>query len=109
MRKYGRMFGLTIMIFLFALSASLTFAQGTVKGETAKAVAQSAAKININKATVEQLTELKGVGESYAKKIVEYREKNGPFKKIEDIKEVKGIGDKLFEKIKDQIIIEPAK
>jgi competence protein ComEA len=109
MRKYGRMFGLTIIIIMFALSASLTFAQGTAKSEAAKADVQSAAKININKATVEQFTELKGVGESYAKKIVEYREKNGPFKKIEDIKEVKGIGDKLFEKIKDQITVEPSK
>jgi len=94
---------------MFALSASLSFAQGTAKGEAAKAAVQSVAKININKATVEQLTELKGIGESYAKKIVEYRDKNGPFKKIEDIKEVKGIGDKLFEKIKDQITVEPAK
>lgn len=105
MRNYGRMFVLAIMIFVFALSASLVFAEGSAKGEAPKAAAQVAAKININKATVEQLTELQGIGESYAKKIVEYREKNGPFKKIEDIKEVQGIGDKLFEKIKDQITI----
>ena len=104
MGKCVRTFGLTIVIILFALSASLSFAEGTAKGDTAKAV-QGAAKININKATVEQFMEIKGIGESYAKKIVEYRDKNGPFKKLEDIKEVKGIGDKLFEKIKDQLTI----
>jgi competence protein ComEA len=105
MRKCGRIFGLAIIIFVFALSASLTSAEVSAKGEAPKASAQVTAKVNINKATVEQLTELKGIGESYAKKIVEYRDKNGPFKKIEDITAVQGIGDKLFEKIKDQITI----
>jgi competence protein ComEA len=104
MRKCG-MFVLAVMIFVFGLSTSLTFAEGSSKGENPKASIQSISKVNINKATVDQLTELKGIGESYAKKIVEYRDKNGPFKKIEDITAVQGIGDKLFEKIKDQITI----
>jgi competence protein ComEA len=105
MSNCGRMFVLAIMIFIFAISASFSFAEGNTKGEPPKTVVQSVSKININKATVDQLKELTGIGDSYAKGIVEYREKNGPFKKIEDIKEVKGIGDKLFEKIKDQITI----
>ena len=60
-------------------------------------------KININTATVEQLTALPGVGESKAKSIVEYRNTNGNFNTIEDIKNVTGIGDSLFAKIKDYI------
>ena len=60
-------------------------------------------KININTATVEQLTALPGVGESKAKSIVEYRNTNGNFNIIEDIKNVTGIGDSLFAKIKDYI------
>ena len=63
-------------------------------------------KININTATVEELSEnLSGVGESIAKRIVEYREHNGEFTNIEDIKNVSGIGDKMFETIKDLICV----
>lgn len=60
--------------------------------------------ININKASVEELTKLPGIGEKTAKKIVEYRQKYGGFKKIEDIMKIERIGPKLFEKIQDYII-----
>ena len=63
-------------------------------------------KININTATVEELSEnLSGIGETIAKRIVEYREHNGEFTNIEDIKNVSGIGDKMFESIKDHICV----
>ena len=62
-------------------------------------------KININKASIEDLMKLTGVGESKAKAIVSYREENGEFSSIEDIKNVSGIGESLFEKIKDSITI----
>ncbi|MBN2061609.1 MAG: helix-hairpin-helix domain-containing protein [Deltaproteobacteria bacterium] len=62
-------------------------------------------KIDLNKATVEELLSLKGIGQAYAERIVDYREKNGPFKNIDDILMVKGIGEKTFEAIKDQLII----
>ena len=62
-------------------------------------------KININTATVEQLMQLKRVGESYAQKIVAYRENMGPFKTPEDIMNVKGIGEKTWEANKDRIVI----
>lgn len=61
--------------------------------------------VNINSAGKEQLMTLNGVGESKAKAIIEYREKNGEYQIIEDIKNVPGIGDSLFEKIKDQITV----
>ena len=62
-------------------------------------------KISINKATKEELMNLNGIGESRAIDIINYRNANGLFKNIEDLKQVSGIGDKLFEKIKDQITI----
>jgi competence protein ComEA len=55
-------------------------------------------KININTATVEQLTQLKGIGASHAAGIIAYREKNGPFQKPEDLMQVPRIGRKTFEK-----------
>lgn len=63
-------------------------------------------KININTAGVYELMTLDGIGEGYAKKIIEYREKNGAFLNIEQIKNVSGIGTKQFEKIKDYITVQ---
>lgn len=62
-------------------------------------------KVNINKASVSELTKLKKVGQTYAERIVEYREKNGPFKKPEDIMNVKGIGIKVYEANKNIIVV----
>lgn len=63
-------------------------------------------KININTANSEELQKISGIGPSKAEAIIEYREQNGLFKKIEDITNVTGIGDKTFEKLKDSITIE---
>ena len=56
--------------------------------------------VNINTATTEELQTINGIGEGKAKSIIEYREKFGKFKNIEDIKNVEGIGEKLYETIK---------
>ena len=68
--------------------------------------AQETKKININKASVQTLVKLKNVGPAIAKRIIEFREKNGPFEKPEDIVKVKGIGPKIFELNKDLISVE---
>lgn len=62
-------------------------------------------KININKATQTELETIPGVGPSTALKILDYREKNGKFSSIEDIKNVSGIGDAKYEKMKDYITV----
>lgn len=62
-------------------------------------------KININTATQTELEEITGIGPSLAQKIIEYRESNGKFKDIEELKNVSGIGDKKFESMKSQITI----
>ena len=61
--------------------------------------------ININKADLEELQELDGIGEALAENIIAYRENNGKFKNIEDIKNVSEIGDRKNKKIKDSIKI----
>jgi competence protein ComEA len=72
-------------------------------------VAGEVKKININTASVEELTQLKGIGPNYAVKIVAFRDKNGPFKIPEDLIQVPGIGRKTFEKIKDLIVVQVPK
>lgn len=62
-------------------------------------------KININTAGLEELDKITGVGPVIAQRIIDYRNSNGPFQKIEDIKEVKGIGDVTFEKMRNEITI----
>ena len=68
--------------------------------------AGDAAKININTASAEELTQLQGIGAKYAAKIVEYREQNGPFTSAEDIMKISGIGPATIEKNKELIVIE---
>ena len=62
--------------------------------------------ININQASQSELESLPGIGQVIAERIIEYREKNGPFKSKEELKEVKGIGDKTFADLEDEITIE---
>lgn len=64
--------------------------------------------VNINTASKEELMTLKGIGETTAEAIIEYRKEN-KFTKIEDIKNVKGIGDKKFESIKEDIEVKDSK
>lgn len=65
----------------------------------------SANLININTSTKDELMNLPGIGEALSQRIIDYREKNGFYKSIEEIKNVSGIGDKLFDKLKDEITI----
>lgn len=65
----------------------------------------SSNKVSINQATKEEFMQLEGIGEAKANAIVEYRNTNGPFQAIEDIKNVSGIGDSLFDKIKENITL----
>ena len=62
-------------------------------------------KVNINTADSTQLQTLNGVGPATAQKIIDYRQSNGSFASVEDIKNVSGIGEKTFEKLKDYITI----
>ena len=62
-------------------------------------------EVSLNTATKEELTALPGIGESKADDIINYRNSNGGFKDIEELKNIKGIGDAIFDKIKDRLTL----
>jgi competence protein ComEA len=61
--------------------------------------------ININTASVAELSELKGIGAAKAQQIVAYREKSGPFKSVDELRQVNGIGDKLLQRLRPQVTV----
>lgn len=73
--------------------------------ETNMTLGASTKEVNINKATETELQSLPGIGASLASRIIEYRNQNGKFSKIEDIKNVNGIGDSKYDNIKDFITV----
>ena len=86
-----------------ALSAPAMSAQS--KAPAPKSTATAAAPVNLNTATAEQLATIPGVGPKMAERIIDYRQKNGGFKKIEDLMNVSGVGEKSFLKMKPLITL----
>lgn len=71
----------------------------------ANATSPSAVKVNINTADLQQLQQLNGIGAKKAQAILEYRQQNGKFKNLDDLKNVKGIGPKMLEKNRAMIVL----
>jgi competence protein ComEA len=72
-----------------------------------RAAASVAAPVNINTATMQQLEALPGIGAATAQRIVEYRQMNGGFKRIEELMNVRGVGEKSFLTLKALITVTP--
>lgn len=97
--------GERIYILSYAETSALTTLQ-QIEGELEENVSQEQNfLINLNTATVEQLTSLPGIGNAKAANILEYRRKVGQFTDVEEIMNVSGIGEAMFEKIKDKITV----
>jgi len=89
-------------LFIAAPSPSSASAQ-TARSASTKAVTTGI--VNINTASATDLEGLPGIGAKTAARIVEYRQKNGPFKKVEELMNVRGVGEKNFLKLKPQITV----
>jgi competence protein ComEA len=63
----------------------------------------SSGKVNVNTAPASELEKLPGIGPTLAARIVEYRERNGPFRRVEDLKKVKGIGESKLRELRDRV------
>jgi competence protein ComEA len=99
-----------LLILGFLAAASSAIAQEKPAGHAASgAPAAVKGPININTATAADFETLPGIGARTAARIIEYRQKNGPFKKIEELMNVRGIGEKSFLKLKPQLTLGPAR
>jgi len=88
------------------LATALVFSAGSAAlAQSDQAAPSTKAAVNLNTATVAQLEDLPGVGRATAERILEYRQKSGGFKKIEELMNVKGIGEKSFLKLKPLVVV----
>jgi competence protein ComEA len=94
---------ITILIFFVAVLVAVNvvnyFRRERMKRISSLVVEQGEIQISINAASTSDLDELPGIGSVLADRIVRYREQEGEFRSLEELKRVKGIGDKLYEKI----------
>ena len=98
-----------LMAAIFGIAVSAAAASAQNKATTPKAAATvtatATAPVNLNTATAEQLATIPGVGPKMAERIIDYRQKNGGFKKVEDLMNVSGVGEKSFLKMKPLITV----
>ncbi|MBN1271999.1 MAG: helix-hairpin-helix domain-containing protein [Candidatus Aminicenantes bacterium] len=94
---------------IFVLGVVLSFCFSLLSVLPVEAAGGAAQKVNINKASLDELQTLPGIGVKIAQRIIDFRDKNGPFKRIEELMKVKGIGEKMFERMKEKLTVGPEK
>jgi len=100
---------LMMVLLILGLAVAAEAGQRAPRQATQAAKASVSGPLNLNTATVSQLETLPGIGKSTAERILEYREKSGGFRKIEDLMNVRGIGEKNFLKLKPLVTVSSGK
>ena len=103
MRRF--MFVIGMLVASLVIGGAPACAQSEKAPTASKVRATASAPVNLNSATAVQLQTLPGIGASTAQRILDYRQKNGAYKKIEELMNVKGIGEKSFLKLKPLITV----
>ena len=101
----GRFLATAVLGAFITVGWSAVSAAQTNRAAVTATARQAIATVNINTASVKELDALPGIGTKTAQLIVEYRQKNGPFKKIEELMNVRGVGEKSFLKLKPQLTV----
>lgn len=97
------------LVLVVALGLAGSLPLGAQTGARPAPSAPQADVVNLNTASATQLAGLPGIGPKTAELIIQYRQKNGDFKKIEEIMNVRGIGEKSFLKLKSRLIVATTK
>jgi len=98
-------------VILFLVSVALAgagidfFAKRNSTAKTFLCSPADIGRVNLNQADKETLMDISGIGEKISQRIIEYRQQNGAFQEIEELKKIKGITDYRFEKLKDSLFI----
>ncbi|MEO8678288.1 MAG: helix-hairpin-helix domain-containing protein [Vicinamibacterales bacterium] len=98
---------LSLVLVLLAAASSPAQSGDRPPAQPPAAETEKKATLNLNTATQQQLEALPGIGPKTAERILEFRQKNGAFKKVEELMNIKGIGEKGFLKIKPLISVAP--
>lgn len=97
-----RVFRIALLVAIVLGSLTMAHAQ-----EATAPARPTPALVNLNTADAAQLEALPGIGPRTAQRIIEYRQKNGPFRKIEELMNVQGIGEKSFLRLKPYLTVSP--
>jgi competence protein ComEA len=90
---------------LVAAVLLLALAPAPVFAAPPAASAPAVAPVDVNAASVDQLVTVPGIGKSLAQRIVDFRQKNGPFKSVDELLKVQGIGEKSLEKLRPHLVV----
>jgi comEA protein len=107
LRRWTRLGKLALWLLILGFSSLPECLQGKTVAKSPIPKQQSAtSKVNVNRATLKELQTLPGIGPSLAQRILDYRKKNRPFRRVEDLLIIRGISQAKLEKLRDRISVE---